>query len=128
MKPAERSDGIPLMEDGDSDDGRSISSFDYETDKLPARPLSRPFFLQWTRKRIAVVAFASFLVFITVYTFFFADWTASGPAYALRPGVHFAAPVGQWLNDPNGLFVDANGTWHMYYQREWCLGECVLQY
>ena len=20
------------------------------------------------------------------------------------------------MNDPNGMFVDANGTWHLYYQ------------
>ncbi|KAF2971345.1 hypothetical protein GQX73_g2200 [Xylaria multiplex] len=34
---------------------------------------------------------------------------------ALRPQVHFSPPQG-FMNDPNGMFVDANGTWHLYYQ------------
>ncbi|KIW06912.1 uncharacterized protein PV09_02581 [Verruconis gallopava] len=34
---------------------------------------------------------------------------------ALRPQVHFSPPAG-FMNDPNGMFVDANGTWHLYYQ------------
>ncbi|KAL9055692.1 MAG: hypothetical protein Q9162_003418 [Coniocarpon cinnabarinum] len=32
-----------------------------------------------------------------------------------RPQVHFSPPV-DFMNDPNGLFVDDDGTWHMYYQ------------
>jgi beta-fructofuranosidase len=36
----------------------------------------------------------------------------SGP---LRPQVHFSPPQ-DFMNDPNGMFVDANGTWHLYYQ------------
>ncbi|KAF6798096.1 hypothetical protein CSOJ01_12841 [Colletotrichum sojae] len=32
-----------------------------------------------------------------------------------RPQVHFSPPA-NWLNDPNGLFVDTDGVWHMYYQ------------
>lgn len=32
-----------------------------------------------------------------------------------RPRVHFSPPV-NFMNDPNGLHVDANGTWHLYYQ------------
>ncbi|WOO83939.1 Extracellular exo-inulinase [Vanrija pseudolonga] len=33
----------------------------------------------------------------------------------LRPRVHYSPPVG-YLSDPNGLFKDDNGTWHVYYQ------------
>ncbi|KAG6027795.1 hypothetical protein E4U19_001797 [Claviceps sp. Clav32 group G5] len=36
----------------------------------------------------------------------------SGP---LRPQVHFSPPKG-FMNDPNGMFRDDNGTWHFYYQ------------
>lgn len=32
-----------------------------------------------------------------------------------RPRVHFSPPQ-NFMNDPNGMFVDANGTWHLYYQ------------
>ncbi|KAI1182488.1 glycoside hydrolase family 32 protein, partial [Nemania serpens] len=38
--------------------------------------------------------------------------TYTGP---LRPQVHFSPPKG-FMNDPNGMFMDANGTWHLYYQ------------
>ena len=34
---------------------------------------------------------------------------------AYRPRVHFSPPK-NFMNDPNGLHVDANGTWHLYYQ------------
>ncbi|OIW23778.1 glycoside hydrolase family 32 protein [Coniochaeta ligniaria NRRL 30616] len=34
---------------------------------------------------------------------------------ALRPQVHFSPPAG-FMNDPNGMFVDAAGVWHLYYQ------------
>ena len=33
----------------------------------------------------------------------------------LRPRVHFSPPQG-FMNDPNGLFVDAEGLYHYYYQ------------
>lgn len=33
----------------------------------------------------------------------------------LRPQIHFSPPKG-FMNDPNGCFVDADGTWHLYYQ------------
>jgi beta-fructofuranosidase len=33
----------------------------------------------------------------------------------LRPQVHYSPPQG-FMNDPNGMFVDANGTYHLYYQ------------
>ncbi|ORX34843.1 glycosyl hydrolase [Kockovaella imperatae] len=32
-----------------------------------------------------------------------------------RPQVHFSPPKG-FMNDPNGLFVDKHGIWHLYYQ------------
>lgn len=34
---------------------------------------------------------------------------------AWRPQVHFSPPT-NFMNDPNGCFLDANGTWHFYYQ------------
>lgn len=34
---------------------------------------------------------------------------------ALRPQIHFSPPK-KFLNDPNGCFLDADGTWHLYYQ------------
>lgn len=34
---------------------------------------------------------------------------------ALRPQVHYSPPKG-FMNDPNGMFVDADGVWHLYYQ------------
>ena len=34
---------------------------------------------------------------------------------SLRPQVHYSPPI-NFMNDPNGMFVDANGTWHLYYQ------------
>jgi len=33
----------------------------------------------------------------------------------LRPQIHFSPPQ-HFMNDPNGMFLDANGTWHLYYQ------------
>jgi sucrose-6-phosphate hydrolase SacC (GH32 family) len=33
----------------------------------------------------------------------------------LRPQIHFSPPK-YFMNDPNGMFLDASGTWHLYYQ------------
>ncbi|KAK3076103.1 hypothetical protein LTS18_013914, partial [Coniosporium uncinatum] len=33
----------------------------------------------------------------------------------LRPQVHFSPPA-NFMNDPNGMFVDADGLYHLYYQ------------
>ena len=33
----------------------------------------------------------------------------------LRPQIHFSS-YRHWINDPNGLFIDSNNVWHMYYQ------------
>ena len=33
----------------------------------------------------------------------------------LRPQIHFSPPV-NFMNDPNGMFVDADGVYHLYYQ------------
>jgi hypothetical protein len=38
--------------------------------------------------------------------------TYDGP---LRPQIHFS-PLKDFMNDPNGLHVDGNGTYHLYYQ------------
>lgn len=35
----------------------------------------------------------------------------------LRPQIHFSPPQ-KFMNDPNGMFVDADGLWHLYYQCE----------
>jgi fructan beta-fructosidase len=32
-----------------------------------------------------------------------------------RPQYHFS-PLKNWINDPNGLFKDVKGTYHMFYQ------------
>ncbi|KAI4173039.1 MAG: hypothetical protein LQ343_003149 [Gyalolechia ehrenbergii] len=34
---------------------------------------------------------------------------------ALRPQIHYSPPIG-FMNDPNGMFLDAEGTYHLYYQ------------
>ncbi|KAL8657215.1 MAG: hypothetical protein Q9226_002132 [Calogaya cf. arnoldii] len=34
---------------------------------------------------------------------------------ALRPQIHYSPPFG-FMNDPNGMFVDAEGVYHLYYQ------------
>ncbi|MCJ1257247.1 hypothetical protein MMC24_005072, partial [Lignoscripta atroalba] len=34
---------------------------------------------------------------------------------SLRPQIHFSPPQG-FMNDPNGLFLDGEGTYHLYYQ------------
>ena len=36
---------------------------------------------------------------------------------ALRPQIHYSPPQG-FMNDPNGMFVDNEGVWHLYYQCE----------
>ena len=33
----------------------------------------------------------------------------------LRPQVHFSPPIG-FMNDPNGMFIDQDGLYHLYYQ------------
>ena len=34
---------------------------------------------------------------------------------SLRPQVHYSPPKG-FMNDPNGMFLDADGLYHLYYQ------------
>lgn len=34
---------------------------------------------------------------------------------ALRPQIHYSPPQ-NFMNDPNGLFRDADGVYHVYYQ------------
>lgn len=36
---------------------------------------------------------------------------------SLRPQIHFSPPQ-NFMNDPNGMFVDSDGVWHLYYQCE----------
>jgi beta-fructofuranosidase len=33
----------------------------------------------------------------------------------LRPQMHYSPPS-MFMNDPNGMFVDVDGVWHLYYQ------------
>ncbi|KAI9761751.1 MAG: hypothetical protein M4579_000845 [Chaenotheca gracillima] len=40
---------------------------------------------------------------------------AGSYAGALRPQIHFSPPQ-NFMNDPNGMFVGADGVWHLYYQ------------
>ncbi len=35
----------------------------------------------------------------------------------LRPQIHFSPPI-NFMNDPNGMFFDAEGVYHLYYQCE----------
>jgi hypothetical protein len=44
---------------------------------------------------------------------------------SLRPQIHFSPPQ-KFMNDPNGMFVDSNGTWHLYYQCEFVPVEANL--
>jgi hypothetical protein len=42
-------------------------------------------------------------------------------AGSLRPQVHYSPPVG-FMNDPNGMFLDQDGLYHLYYQCKLCNG------
>lgn len=44
-----------------------------------------------------------------------AAWASASYDGRLRPQVHYSPPHG-FMNDPNGMFRDANGTYHLYYQ------------
>jgi hypothetical protein len=59
-----------------------------------------------------------YFLYYVIGSFFFGKPAPSGLPTALRPTFHFATPPETWLNDPNGLFLDSDNLWHMYYQRE----------
>jgi beta-fructofuranosidase len=42
----------------------------------------------------------------------------------LRPQIHYSPPI-NFMNDPNGMFYDANGTWHLYYQCNQSLADAI---
>ena len=44
---------------------------------------------------------------------------------ALRPQIHFSPPR-KFMNDPNGMFRDAKGIWHLYYQCELAIAVITL--
>lgn len=58
-----------------------------------------------------------FLIYYPNYGFpfhFFSDLDVDRNT-TLRPRLHFT-PDRHWMNDANGLFVDTNSVWHLYYQ------------
>jgi hypothetical protein len=44
-----------------------------------------------------------------------------------RPQVHFSPPQ-DFMNDPNGMFIDSNGTYHLYYQCTSTSNSCPKSY
>ncbi|KAK2761282.1 hypothetical protein FQN54_001804 [Arachnomyces sp. PD_36] len=42
-------------------------------------------------------------------------WAEADYSGPLRPQLHFSPPEG-FMNDPNGMFLDSDGVWHLYYQ------------
>ncbi|KAF2664457.1 Arabinanase/levansucrase/invertase [Microthyrium microscopicum] len=60
---------------------------------------------------------AGFLILILFFNVFFRSPFSSRTSNGhLRPAIHYAPKAEGWLNDPNGLFQDSNGLWHMYWQ------------
>jgi beta-fructofuranosidase len=90
----------------------------------PLDPTVRRFSPAW---KIALICF--FAIAIAQYIWLRILYNPS-PAFShlesLRPSLHFTTPK-NWVNDPNGLFVDAAGTLHIYYQYledSWEAGDC----
>jgi beta-fructofuranosidase len=54
----------------------------------------------------------SIVAAVTLAAGVWAEANYSGP---LRPQLHFS-PLEGFMNDPNGMFLDADGVWHLYYQ------------
>jgi hypothetical protein len=119
-------DSIPLMSSADLDlEADGDTEHDSHTNKKPPGAssksmLSHAWFgfsniktrvLQQATRRTTIFA-ATILMFVCVGFVFFRK---PSPVHtgSLRPNIHFAARPGTWLNDPNGLFVSADGFWHM---------------
>ena len=74
----------------------------------------------WVSAAAAAVTSTSFVIATSTSSTFDARVPTATPVpgnYSglLRPQIHFSPPQ-KFMNDPNGLFRDLNGTWHLYYQ------------
>jgi hypothetical protein len=61
----------------------------------------------------------SLLAVVILQYFYFGNYSCYMYKYPQEqdnhPSLHFAASQ-NWLNDPHGVFIDANKTWHLYFQ------------
>jgi beta-fructofuranosidase len=75
--------------------------------------------------KIILVGFFTIVQYLWLRTLY-NPYSKSFSSESLRPNLHFTTRK-NWVNDPNGLFVDANGTLHLYYQYledSWEAGDC----